>query len=284
MQPEEEGESMLKIREFAEIAQVSLSALRYYDEIGLFKPASVDPTTGYRLYSIDQLVRLNRILALKELGLDLNQIVQLLDEGVSAEALQGMLRLRKARLQQQIEEEQAQLAQIEARLKYIEQEGRKLAHEVVLKEVYPLTVLRSWTGVSGFQANSHYARNVHDLLQQLRIKITGPTHYIYHQSAENEDTFLVELAIPVDTSTANHLPAPSRERLSLRELPGVSTMASTVYRGSPHAILEAYQALGTWAEVNGYQIVGPCRKVCLSWEGELQEYLTEIQYPVEKEP
>ena len=40
-----------------------------YDEIGLLRPATVDQAKGYRGYTADQLGQLNRIMALKELGL-----------------------------------------------------------------------------------------------------------------------------------------------------------------------------------------------------------------------
>src|SRR5438874_13645106 len=93
-------ECMLKIRDFARLGEVPLSTLRYYDEIGLLRPICVDAETGYRFYTIDQLPRLHRILAFKELGIELGQIGQLLDEDVSPEALRGMLRLK------QIEREQ----------------------------------------------------------------------------------------------------------------------------------------------------------------------------------
>ena len=65
---------MLKIGDFARLSQVSVVALRHYDEIGLLRPVKVDPFTGYRYYSTDQLPRLNRILALKDLGFSLEQI------------------------------------------------------------------------------------------------------------------------------------------------------------------------------------------------------------------
>jgi DNA-binding transcriptional MerR regulator len=57
--------------EFSQISRVSKRLLQYYDEIGLLKPARVDPHTGYRYYSAKQLPHLNRILALKDLGLTL---------------------------------------------------------------------------------------------------------------------------------------------------------------------------------------------------------------------
>jgi DNA-binding transcriptional MerR regulator len=73
--------TVLKIGEFARVNQVSIATLRYYDHCGLLKPLALDPETGYRYYSLDQLPRLNRILALKELGFPLEQIAQLLEEG-----------------------------------------------------------------------------------------------------------------------------------------------------------------------------------------------------------
>ena len=60
---------MFKIREFARLCLLSVRTLRYYDEVGLLKPAHVDPFTGYRFYAATQLVRLARILVLKDLGL-----------------------------------------------------------------------------------------------------------------------------------------------------------------------------------------------------------------------
>ena len=62
---------MFKIGEFAQIAQVSDNLLRHYDAIDLLKPIHVDEWTGYRYYSAAQLPQLNRILALKDLGLSL---------------------------------------------------------------------------------------------------------------------------------------------------------------------------------------------------------------------
>jgi len=84
---------MFRIGEFSKLSQVTVKALRYYDEIGLLKPAKVDPFTGYRYYSADQLPRLNRILALKDLGLSLAQISRLLDGDLPPAQIRGMLRM-----------------------------------------------------------------------------------------------------------------------------------------------------------------------------------------------
>ncbi len=86
---------MLKIGEFAQVGQVSIATLRHYDQCNLLKPLALDPDTGYRYYSLDQLPRLNRIVVLKDLGFSLQQIAQLLEENLPLEQLQGMFKLKE---------------------------------------------------------------------------------------------------------------------------------------------------------------------------------------------
>jgi DNA-binding transcriptional MerR regulator len=70
---------MISIGDFARIGRVSVRMLRHYDAIGLLSPEHVDPYTGYRYYRIEQLRRLNRIVALKELGLRLQARLRLIE-------------------------------------------------------------------------------------------------------------------------------------------------------------------------------------------------------------
>lgn len=90
--------------------------LRYYNDIGLFTPDRIDSETGYRYYSVRQLSQLNRVLALKELGLSLDQVKRLLKEEVSASEIRGMLTLKKAQIEQTIQAEAARLRAVESRL------------------------------------------------------------------------------------------------------------------------------------------------------------------------
>ena len=80
---------MLKIGDFSKLAQVSVKTLRYYGQLGLLKPAWTDRFTSYRYYALDQLPRLNRILALKDLGFSLEQIRRLLRDDLSAAELRA---------------------------------------------------------------------------------------------------------------------------------------------------------------------------------------------------
>jgi len=128
-----EQRNILKIGEFARVTQVSLATLRHYEKVGLLEPAVHDPDTGYRYYSLDQLPRMNRLLALKELGFSLEQIAQLLEVDLSLEQLRGMFTLKQAQMQLTIDAEWARLTRITARLRQIEAE----VTEIGPRAIYP---------------------------------------------------------------------------------------------------------------------------------------------------
>jgi DNA-binding transcriptional MerR regulator len=64
--------------EFAQLAGVTVRTLHHYDRIGLLKPNRYT-NAGYRLYSKQDLVRLQQIITLKFIGFSLNQIKNLLN-------------------------------------------------------------------------------------------------------------------------------------------------------------------------------------------------------------
>src|SRR5438128_11272638 len=64
------------VREFAELAGVTVKALHYYERRGLLAPRRT--RAGYRRYTLRDLARLERIIALKTLGLPLKQITPML--------------------------------------------------------------------------------------------------------------------------------------------------------------------------------------------------------------
>ncbi|GAB2736403.1 hypothetical protein GCM10027072_34190 [Streptomyces bullii] len=71
---------MFTIGDFARHGRFSVRMLRHYDATGLLRPALVDPATGYRYYTAAQLTRLNRVIALKELGVTLQQVRAIVEE------------------------------------------------------------------------------------------------------------------------------------------------------------------------------------------------------------
>ena len=61
------------VHKLSQIARISERTLRYYDQIGLLKPSKIN-SSGYRIYGVNEVDVLQQILFYKELGVDLNNI------------------------------------------------------------------------------------------------------------------------------------------------------------------------------------------------------------------
>jgi DNA-binding transcriptional MerR regulator/effector-binding domain-containing protein len=271
---------MFSIGEFARLGAVSIRTLRHYDEIGLLPPAKVDPQTGYRGYTAEQLRRLNRIVALKELGLSLAQARQLLD-GISLEELRGMLLLRRAQLEQEVEEHKAKLSGVEARLRYIAREGAMPADDIVVKKIPAMGVVAITRPAPAFGPENivpvvNASREQFDQLEiRSLVKEAGPFMLFYEHDHGNDVT--VYLALPVAEPPAG-LPAPARYMV----LPEIEA-AATVRNGPAASIFPmVYHDLISWAGEHGYEAHGPGREI---WIHEIEDVadvdqqVFEIQLP-----
>lgn len=274
---------MFKIGDFSRVSLVTVKALRYYDELGLLKPARVDAFTGYRYYSASQLTRLNRILALKDMGLSLEQIAHLLDQEPTPDQIRGMLRLKQVELHQQLVEGQARLARIEAWLHAFEQEDTMPAYAVVLKKVAPLRVAQI-RGVAPSMEQigptlDGLFDQVMDSISQQGATYGAPPTTLYYDAEMRENDISVGACMPFEGAFNE------REAAKVSELPGVETMASVIHHGSFSTLKQAYHALFQWIEATGYQISGPIRELNLAYErgGDQSKFVTEIQVPVEKQ-
>jgi effector-binding domain-containing protein len=113
-----------------------------------------------------------------------------------------------------------------------------------------------------------------------------PIDHLIVLHAESEDEYTpisVEIVAPVvEPRDVSILVSRSEGRLTRCSLPAFPRMASTIHYGAPALVMPAYQAVGTWMEHNAYTIVGQRRKICLRRGDNLDDALTEIQFPVEK--
>jgi DNA-binding transcriptional MerR regulator len=165
---------MFSIGEFARLGGVSVRTLRHYDEIGLLRPARVDQDTGYRGYTADQLGQLNRVMALKELGLSLTQARRLLD-GITLDELNGMLILRRAQLEHELPEHQNQLLGIEARLRHIAREGaRPPGRGLAMRPAEQLAAERA-RGNLQLAERLRYGRRLRTLRRARRMELRAET-------------------------------------------------------------------------------------------------------------
>lgn len=274
---------MFRIGEFSKIAQVPGSLLRYYDQIGLLKPAHVDRWTGYRYYSAKQLPRLHRILALKELGLTLDQVARLVDEEVSAAEIRGMLTLRKAQVEQTVNEETMRLRHIEARLQQIDAPDHP-TFDIVLKNVPAQRYLSLREILSNADAALHIMREmVRALPTRISEEVLGHFTTVIHSETLESDRLDIELGAVLSGADDMSVTLPGDRLLRVRALPAVARMATVVQVGGFENNCQSYGAIGLWIEANGYRISGPGREVLIQppRSERLDEMITEIQFPVE---
>jgi DNA-binding transcriptional MerR regulator len=269
---------MFTIGDFARLGRVSVRMLRHYDALGLLTPAEVDPDSAYRRYSVDQLPRLNRLIALKDLGFKLEQVRAILDESVDAEELAGMLRLRRAELEAQITADTGRLARVEAMLRAIQEEGQMITQEVAIKSV-PAIRVAELHGTAGSWAPEEIGPEIKSLFAELgkRLSAAGVApcgEPIAHYEPRDDDTVTVSAAIPVEADVG------ADDGLTVGELPAVERAATLLHYGSMDGVVPSYEALSRWIEENGLRAVGLSREVTLQCPADEASWVTELQMVV----
>jgi DNA-binding transcriptional MerR regulator len=285
---------MFRIRDFSRFTRVSVKMLRHYDELGLLKPVSIDPENNYRYYSAEQLPRLNRIIAFKDLGFRLEQIGRLLDENLSPDEIRGMFRMRWVEIKQNLTLEHARLMQVEMRLRFLEQDAHHLIYDVVLRNIAPQLVASIRQKVTEDDDQIHQMfEEIESYVSNFHARAASSPLTIYFDEEYLEKVADVETAVPIEQ------PIPETERIKVREIPGLPLVACIVYTGGYERADEVLNTLMIWTEANGYRSNGPLREVYLRFGADDPEamnlpkafitdqselYVTEIQFPVEKTP
>ncbi|OFW98007.1 MAG: hypothetical protein A3D94_11070 [Alphaproteobacteria bacterium RIFCSPHIGHO2_12_FULL_66_14] len=274
---------MFRIGEFAQIAQVSGRQLRFYDQLGLLRPAHTDPQTGYRYYSIRQLPRLNGILALKELGLSLEQIGPLLKNDIPPAELRGMLTMKRAQLERSLREEETRLRYIESRIAEIDRHGRIGDYDIVVKSVASMPFLSLHGSFENMDEAARIVRAVaEDGARQIRPALRDRL-IVVARNDRDEDRLDLEIGFSLTRPSNTSVRIAGGHVLQAGELPAVEAMATIVRPGTNSASHTSFGALGAWIEANRYEVAGPCREVFLESIVEppgFEGALVEIQFPV----
>jgi DNA-binding transcriptional MerR regulator len=276
---------VFKIGDFSRIARVSCRLLRYYDELGLLKPGSIERDTGYRYYSASQLPRLNRILVLKELGLSLEEIARILDSNVSAAELRAMLLVRKSDAQRAMTEELERLRHIESRIAQIDAEGHLSADDVIIRSEPARQMLSVRRIVPSFAEARLLIRELNESVRAYKSRgVLGTLTAIAHAQEFELDRIDVEIGFVLHGELHAEIRLPTGESLGIRELPAVERMATCVRIGLPEHAHLITAKIGVFLEANGYALAGPSREVFLQppRPDRMAESVVEMQYPVAK--
>lgn len=272
---------MFRIGDFSRIARVSARLLRFYDEIGLFMPAHADDSTGYRHYTLAQLVQLNRITVLKELGFSLDQVRDILKAEVSPAELRSMLLLRRKDAERALAAEAQRLRHIETRIAQIEADGRLSSEDVVVRAEPARRLLSMRHTVASFAE----ARDMIGVLRQLARPVlpkrhSGPLLVVAHSLQFDQEALDLEFGFLIENGMAASLPRGSA--LGWSELPAIDRMAVCVRSGPPDDAHLVTARIGAFLEQNGDALDGPSREVFLRLpeQGAMHEAVVEMQFPL----
>lgn len=275
---------MFLIGEFSKVARVSKRSLHHYDEIGLLKPAYIDHTTGYRYYSASQLTQLNRILALKDLGIPLYQVAKMLHTDISDEEITGMLILKKAEIEETLLEDIQRLRGIEARLQ--QNQASQNIPDVVIKSI-PTQLFYSVR--TTFSTEDEIFPFIDQILYKLPANVNSSAlgslvgifydHDFKSSGNDVEIGYFVKKPVEPLALTKKHI-------LQMRELPAVEMMASSIQDGGIDPVLLGFGKIARWIEEHGYKMTTPYREIMFDVTNirDLQNTVIEIQIPVEKLP
>ena len=267
---------MFRIGEFSKLTQVSVRMLRYYDEEGLLAPAEVDRWTGHRLYSAEQIPILNKILYLRDSGLNVKEIALALK--MDGKKLLAMLDKKRTEIEETIKQEQKKLKKIETARREILCGKGELHYNISLRNIPACKVLSVRKVVADYWCEGELWKELSAFAEKNKIAISGSTFSIYHDTEFKERNVDIELCAPVNTNGNVEPP------FSLRTTEAVLNMACTMVYGDFSNIRNGYLAFAEWLEKNSaYKMSVPTRQIVHRgpWnESAPEKYLTEIQIPL----
>jgi len=275
---------MFKIGDFSRIARVSCRLLRYYDELGLLKPAIVDRESGYRFYSAAQLPQLNRILVLKELGLTLDQIGRAISNTVSADELRAMLLIRRSDVERALAAESERLRLIETRISQIETTGQLSADDVRIRAEPAKRVLTARRTVRSFTEGREAIQHlIASMPRHVSRTLVSQVIAIAHSAEFEPDAIDLEFGFAVTDDFSRPGLSVNGIDMVVHELPLVKHMVVCVRIGPPEHAHLVTAKVGQFVEENGYSLAGPSREVFLQapQPDRMETAVIEMQYPVE---
>ena len=272
-------EDYFSIGELSSYQNISKQTLIFYDKIGLFRPAYVDPGNGYRYYSASQLDELDTILILKKCGLSLQAIKELLEHYTTESSLRVLTQQVQV-LDRQMEELQMVRSRLAQRCVQLERAGlhreggnqprveRLPAQLLLIRPVEPPFTLREIS----IATKQCFAQAFQEQLP------------IYFQSGVTVPLERIRAGRYTEASAA-FLPIEGTDRaenlLQLSEGLG----ASIYHRGDYPSIGRSYRRLLEFCQAENLEIRSDSYEFCINdyiTTGDESEYLTKIVFYVEK--
>ncbi|GED71830.1 MerR family transcriptional regulator [Brevibacillus reuszeri] len=273
---------MLSIGEFSKICEVSTKTLRYYEEMGLLPPVEINPESGYRYYSIEQLKSMLYINRLKSYHFSLDEIKAIRDaeDDQPEEKLYAVLTRKRREIQEKLNALEYTLKQMNCDLLQLEKGIPIMSYlddiDVQLVETKPMTILyaRKQMSRNDYAAGyGMYFSSLYEKVAKERLTLLGTPMTIYHSAEYNPDRNDTEFAIPIREAVKG-----------TRDLPGC-LCARSVCKGAYSDLTSIYARLREWIEKEGYEMVKSPYEVYVTdpnLSKASEDMITEVYFPIKK--
>lgn len=257
--------------------RVTTKTLRYYDEIDLLKPAYIDELSGYRYYTSHELTRINRIIALKQMGLSLTDIKSIIDD---SKGIDVFLKMKEKELIERIQSESDKLLSVRNYQKRLKGE-RIMNYNPVIKSLPQVIVASMRTVVDSYNSYFTVVPKMGEEMNRLGAVCAEPAYCfnMYHDKEYKTENIDVEVCESVVDYCQDS------DMVKFKKIETVDTALCIFHKGPYEGFREAYAFAYEWIEDNEYEVVGLARESYIDgiWNKESgAEWLTEIQIPVKK--
>ena len=270
---------MLKIGEFSKLSRISIRMLRYYDEMGLLTPETIDPFTGYRYYSESQLFTAGRITALKDMGFKLCDTAELLKRWEDRELLEQRLLVQQEAARLQAEESARRLQLLDTAIERLRKD-ELMNYDVTVKTIPERRVASVRQIIPCYEREGDLWGILMQETAGMHIQDGDPCLC----SATFHDGEYKESNVDVEVQKTVRGDYPDTEHVKFKTMPAVQ-VASAVCKGSYDQLNEATADVVSWVESNGYVFDGPSffiYHVSPHETNNPEEFVTELCYPVRK--
>jgi DNA-binding transcriptional MerR regulator len=258
---------LFSIGGFANMTNLSLKALRLYDQLGILQPHHIDPQTGYRYYGPDQLPSARMIRVMREMDMPLATIRQVLASmgtiNAATKEIEWLVNEYVEMRERQVEQIRGQVHQL---IQLIHQEVEPMSFEVNIRNIAPQQVLSITSRVKVDKLDDTIKQSLDKLYQSLKeqkVEAADAPFGIFHGQINEQEDGPVEVCVPVNGKVK------AAGDLALKTLQGgdaTSVMLNGVQCDFP-AILGGYDAAADWIQKNGHEMAERPREVWHSAPG-----------------
>lgn len=267
---------LFSIGDFSRATHLSVKALRHYHDVGLLEPATVDPATGYRSYSVAQVPTAQVIRRLRDLDMPLDQVRAVLDASGAGDVAERdrVILVHLALMEDQLEQTQSAVASLRTLL-----EGTQPSLTVEYRSVGPMRVLAlrdrvPWDDVESWLSEAFGV--LHQTLSSVSEFSGTPDGALYSSEFFEQHTGEVVAFVPVVGSVTEIGAA------ELIEIPAAH-LAVTMHHGPFDDLDQTYAALGSFVAERAIGVEGPIREryiVTADDRTDPSDLRTEVGWPV----